>query len=173
TDRVASFFLKNCGDAALQGEAAARAIVVEEHYPADATRHFVLVSNRFNGSTYTTASSMYVWEAGQLHLYQTFPETRGAHSLTHYKMGGMHWLFMANHFDDKGNGFGVPSVIYAYTWSDSANKNVFMPVQSVSTTGAVAASYWEHDGAHYLAIANYFNGSDFSVSSPIYRLQRT
>ena len=43
-------------------------------------------------------------------------------------MGGMHWLFMANHFDDRGSGFGVPSVIYAYAWSEPEGKNVFMPV---------------------------------------------
>jgi hypothetical protein len=52
----------------------------------------------------------------------------------------VHYLIVANHFDDSGNGYGVPSLIYAYTWDAAANKNVFAPVQSLSASGAVSRS---------------------------------
>ncbi|KAJ1476704.1 hypothetical protein T484DRAFT_1823912 [Baffinella frigidus] len=186
---TASYFLGNCGEGVIRGESAGRvdagqggggmygtdveALVVHEHYPEDAVKHFVLVANRYNGSTFTTQSSLFLWNAGRLELYQEFPGTKGAHAWTHYVIGGVHYLIVANHFDDAGNGYGVPSLIYAYSWDADANKRIFAPIQSLSASGAVA---WEHfaiDGEDYLAVANYFNGSHFDIPSKVYHLPRT
>ena len=148
-------------------------LVVHEHFPAEVKRHFVLVANRFSRSTPVTVSSLYEWLGGRLIRYQGLPGTKGAHAWTHYKMGGVHYLIVANHFDDSGNGYGVPSVIYRYMWSASVNKSLFEPIQAISSAGAVAWEHFSIDGEDFLAVANYFNGSHFAISSKVYQLRST
>jgi len=70
---------------------------VEEHYPEHAASHYVVVANGFNSSasTYTANSAMYKWHGGQLHLHQTFPNTKSAYSIRYFEMGSAHYIVIA------------------------------------------------------------------------------
>jgi len=145
---------------------------IEEHYPKHTSSYYVVVANGFNFSsnTYTADSVLYKWRDGQLHLHQTFPNTKSAYSIRYFEMGNAHYIIIANHFDDNGNGYGVPSVLYRHTWVGSKYK--FVPVQSISTEGAVAWEYFELRGEGYMIVANYFNGTEFAINSTVYHVVR-
>eukprot|EP00961_Rhodomonas_salina_P037886 508903-Rhodomonas_salina.1 len=150
-------------------------LVIVENYPTTETVHYILVANAFNStsSSYTLDSALYKWDSGTFNLHQTFPSTKGATSWEYFQMGGSNYLIVANHFDDTGNGYGTPSIIYQQEWDQGEGKLIFNPIQSVSGSGAVVWRHFVIDEFDYLAVANYFNGSDFDINSKVYKLERT
>ena len=149
--------------------------VVEEYFPVRLTRHYVAVANSFDGTSYTTDSALYEWRNGNLDEVtpSPFQGTKGAHSWKHFVMGGVHHLVVANHYDDQGNGYGVPSIVYRLQYNSIRNRNVFTPIQSISTAGAASWEAFEIGEDTFLAVANYFNGSHFDINSKIFKLART
>ena len=145
---------------------------IQQHSGSHTTEHYVVVANGFNAtsSTYKVSSALYKWQNGQLVLHQEFPNTESAYSIFDFEMGAAHWLVIANHFSESKSGFGVPSILYRYSGYGSEYK--FVPVQSISTEGAVAWEYFEYAEESYLTVANYFNGTHFAINSTVYKLDR-
>ena len=115
---------------------------------------------------------MYRWAGQKLEYYQRLA-TKGAYDIEHFILEGSHYIAVINHFDHGGAGFGVDSMLYRYAWSNSEERNIFKPVQAISTDGGTACKHFEIRGQHFLAVANYFNGSHAAIKSTIYRIQRS
>lgn len=71
---------------------------------------------------------------------------------------------MANYYDGTHH---LDSTIYQW------NGKLFDTFQKVSTNGATHFTYFEIHGEHYLAVANYYDGSTHSTNSVIYKWSST
>ena len=86
--------------------------------------------------------------------------THGPYGIEHFKIDGVHYMAIANHYD---GGYKQDSVIYKW------DKGRFEEFQVISTNGASGLKYFIIEGKHYLAVAEYNDGSTTSIDSSIYK----
>ena len=186
---VLGYHLKTCEVGLLQGIVALKVetgnafdaswvrdivhLEILEHEPVFRVQKFIVVANSKNSSSSSADVMVYRWGGNEFQLYQRLSHAMGAHDIEHFVYGGLNYIIVANHFDDDGLGYGVPSTLYQYSWSKSQGRNIFQPVQAISSEGSVAWKFLDIEGQQYLATANYFNGSHYAIDSRIYRIQRT
>ena len=126
-------------------------------------RAFLAVANYYDGSNYNINSVIYEYSAStnRFEELQSIP-TKGAHDWEAILIGDRAFLAVANYHD--GSTYNINSVIYEY----SASTNRFVELQSIPTKGA---HDWESiligDRA-FLAVANYYDGSNYNINSVIY-----
>jgi hypothetical protein len=146
---------------------------IHEHFPQQNDSYYVVIANTPLTCPNSTLCEtvVYKWQSGRLRLYQRLSGP-SALSSRYFEMGEAHYLILANHYDGDGNGFGVPSVLYRYTWKESLGEYQFVPVQSIGTEGATAWEYFEWGGKSYLVVSNFFNGSSFDIHSIVYLVGR-
>ena len=133
---------------------------------------FVAIANSKNSSSNVEYTVVYRFNGDQFELFQRL-STKGAMDIEHFIFGGAHHLIVGNHFEENGAGYGVASMIYRFTWNGMENRNLFEPIQSISTNGAAALKYFEIERRHFIVAANYFNGSHAAIDSSVYELERS
>ena len=180
--------LRSCQEGLLQGTIASKVgmtanvdaswardivyIEIQEYEPVKQMQRFIVIANSKNSSSSTSDTVVYRWNGLGLDLYQRFADTKGAYDVEHFVYGGLHYILVANHFDGDGAGYGAPSMLYQYIWSRAKKRNIFKPIQAISTEGAVSWKFLEIEQRQFLVAANYFNGSHSAINSSVYRLQR-
>ena len=86
-----------------------------------------------------------------------------------FTIGNTSYLAVAN---QKSNSFNIPSNIYRFDETQPLGSQ-FVLVQQVSTNGAVDWEFFTIGNTSYLAVANYYNGKSWIISSDIYRFDQT
>ena len=121
---------------------------------------FLVFANNYDDkSRYKAKSVVYKMENNGFLLNQTL-STHGAYSIEHFTIDGVHYMAIANYYDD---GYKQNSIIYK--WS----KGKFEEFQVTSTNGASGFKFFTIDGEHYLAVAEYYDGSTYSIDSFVYK----
>jgi len=120
-----------------------------------------LVFANYNGDKLgkKAKSVVYKMENERFILNQTL-STNGPYGVEHFKIGGVHYMAIANHYV---GGYKQNSVIYK--WS----KGKFEEFQVISTNGASGFKFFTIDGEHYLAVSEYNDGSTNSIDSFVYK----
>ena len=92
-----------------------------------------------------------------------------------FQIFGNDYLIVANHFNDvDGILFGYITTSTIYFWDRSlATGPRYVPIQAVETFGAADVEIFSIDDTFYLAIANYYNGTSYEISSPVYSFTYT
>ena len=147
-------------------------IDIQEYVPSVQLQRFVIIANSKNLSSVRQDTVVYRWTGVGLAEYQRLA-SKGAHDVEHFIFGGLHYLVVANHFDEDGAGYGVASMMYQYKWDDSLQRNTFQPVQALSADGAAACKFFTIEQQSFLVVANYFNGSHATLNSSIYLVERS
>ncbi|MEA3353318.1 MAG: right-handed parallel beta-helix repeat-containing protein [Campylobacterota bacterium] len=125
--------------------------------------HYLAVANFNNETTKNLESKIYKFNGINFEQYQTLP-TSGGYDIESFEINGNSYLAVANYMDDTPT-YNQNSNIYVYNGSTS----LFEVNQTLPTSGARDFESFELNGEHYLAVANYFNGTDHNISSNIYR----
>ena len=125
---------------------------------------FLALANYYDGDEYATTSVVYVYNAATNRL-ETFQEigTIGAAHPTHFRIGDIDFLAIANMYD--GDVYEQESVVHRYNKTTAK----FEPFQAFSTTGG---RVWEHfsiGASDFLAIANTYDGEQHALISPVYQ----
>jgi hypothetical protein len=133
---------------------------------------FIAVANQYNNQQFDLDSAVYKMDAASVvTLHQLIP-TRGAYAVAFVKLpvstGFDYFLAVANHFGDADK-YAVASTIYRW----NATSKLFIETQSVATYGATHFEPFVIGSNHYLAVANYFDGTYHSVPSAIYQWSRS
>jgi len=148
------------------------AIEIQEYLPSVQLQKFVIIANSKNSTSSRADTVVYRWTGHGFAEYQRLA-SKGAHDVEHFVYGGLHYIVVANHFDDDGAGYGAASMMYQYRWNTSLQRNTFQPIQALSAEGSVAWKFFSIEQQHFLVVANYFNGSHASINSSVYLLERT
>ena len=135
-----------------------------EHFAVNGT-HYLAVANQYNGTSNGIDSVIYV--LGGNGLFQEFQRIRtdGAWDWEYFSANGSHYLAVANFYSGNSMYYGIQAVVYRLGDSGS-----FEESQRLPTTGALSLEHFQMDGAHYLAVANFYNGSSHNIDSAIYEL---
>ncbi|RKZ67812.1 MAG: hypothetical protein DRQ48_09330, partial [Gammaproteobacteria bacterium] len=126
--------------------------------------YYLAVANSYNGSTYNINSVIYKWNTSTLQFdsYQSIA-TNCASDWKFFTIGTDHYLVVANNYNDST--YNVNSVIYK--WNTGTLQ--FDSYQSIATIGASDWKNFTIGSDHYLAVANYYNGTTRNVNSVIYK----
>jgi 6-phosphogluconolactonase (cycloisomerase 2 family) len=121
--------------------------------------------NNRDDSTYNVKSRIYRLStaSGRFELVQEV-DTSGAVDWEAFTLNGTAYLAVANRYD--GSSYNVKSRIYR---PHSTISDLFELWQEIDTSGAQDWEVFTLEGAAYLALANYYDGSSFNVKSCIYR----
>ncbi len=105
-------------------------------------------------------------------MYQTL-ETAGAVAVETFEIFGNNYLIIGNHFNDEDDVlFGYITFSTMYFWDRSpADGPKYVPIQKIQTFGASDVEIFRIENDYYLAVANYYNGTNFDISSQIYRFR--
>ena len=130
---------------------------------------YLAVANWFNDTSYDIMSHIYRYSArdDKFVLVQEVP-TSGAADWQAFRLGGATYLAVANSLNDT-TGRATLSRIYRH----SEATGQFEMVQEVATTGAADWEDFTLGGATYLAVANWFDGENHTVTSRVYRHSAT
>ena len=121
---------------------------------------FLVFANYYGDSLGNKAKSVvYKMENKRFVLIQTL-STHGAYGIETFKIDGVHYMAIANHYD---GGYKQNSVIYK--WSTGK----FEEFQVISTNGASGFKFFTIEGDHYLGVAEYRDGSTNSIESFVYK----
>ena len=99
--------------------------------------------------------------SGNARIPQRIP-TNGALDWEHFTIDGAHYLAVANYRN--GDNYNSDSVVYV-----RGVNGQFEEFQRIPTSGAYDWKYFTIDGAHYLAVANHYNGNTYNIDSVVYR----
>jgi len=133
-------------------------------------RSLVAVANQFDGSGYNIDSAIYEWSPSanppSLNLFQQL-STSGAYAFTALDLpvsgtSTDSFLAVANHYDDT-TAYSALSRVYRLSGG------AYTEVASLQTYGAAHIESFSVGGGHYLAVANFFDGTFHTVDSDIYR----
>ena len=100
--------------------------------------------------------------------YQDLPTSR-AYAVEHFNINGSLFLAFANFQSNTDDNYNTDSFIYKF--NDSSGE--FSLYQTIGTNGGRDVEYFTISGEHYLAVANYFNGTTNRLNSVLYRWNGT
>ena len=103
-----------------------------------------------------------------LEKYQDLP-TRRAYAVEHFNINGSLFLAFANFQSNTDDNYNTDSFIYKF--NDSSGE--FSLYQTIGTNGGHDVKYHTISGEHYLAVANYFNGTTTRLNSVLYHWNGT
>ena len=90
--------------------------------------------------------------------------TRGGLAVEHFTINGNRFLAFANYKSDIK---GLITDSFIYKQNDSTGN--FSRYRAIGTRGAVDMEYFKIADEHYLAVANYFDGTSYRLNSVIYQ----
>ena len=90
--------------------------------------------------------------------------TKGGSDVEHFTIDGTRFLAFANHYSDT-EGHNIDSFIY----KQNDSTGIFFLYQTLGTHGGIDIEYFKIGDQHYLAVANYYNGTSFRQNSVIYQ----
>ena len=123
---------------------------------------FLAISNYWDGSSYSTNSSIYKWNSDKFEKIQDIP-TEGAVSSETFAISNETFIAFANHYSQQKRE-SVQSAVFK--WSGQK----FVKLQSFETYGARDVKSFSDNGSTFLAFANYRRGSgQYDINSPIYK----
>lgn len=136
-----------------------------ESFTIDGETYLAVANMRNNLRSYNINSVIYKWSGSSFTEFQAIP-TNGAADWESFSIDGKTYLAVANHHDDVTS-YNTDSKIYEW------NGSIFVEIQSFETHGAMDWESFTIDGETYLASANSYNGSTFTINSKIYRWDGT
>ena len=98
-------------------------------------------------------------QTGKLTLHQTL-QTRGPYGLEYFSIADKHFLAVANFYY---GGYQLDSAVFQW------NGQRFVVFQKIPTKGGSYFSSFTINREKYLAVANYHDGSTYSIKSVIYK----
>ena len=123
---------------------------------------FLAISNYWDGSSYSTNSSIYKWNSDKFEKIQDIP-TEGAVSSETFAISNETFIAFANHYSQQKRELAQSAV---FKWSGQQ----FVKLQSFQTYAARDVKSFSDNGSTFLAFANYRRGSNqFNINSPIYK----
>ncbi|MBN2443903.1 MAG: hypothetical protein JXJ04_21250 [Spirochaetales bacterium] len=125
--------------------------------------HYLVVANSYNGSIYNIPSEIIKWNGINFTENYQLIETHAAYDWEFFTIGENYFLIVANHYN--GTTYNIDSELYQW---DDGNKN-FVFIQGIPTNGANDWEYFTSHGAAYLAVANYYSGTEYTINSRIYK----
>ena len=90
--------------------------------------------------------------------------TRGGSDVEHFTIKGNRFLAFANHNSDT-EGLNIDSFIY----KQNDSTRIFFLYQTLGTHGGIDMEYFKTGDQHYLAVANFENGTSYRLNSVIYQ----
>ena len=124
-------------------------------------QHFLFSSNAYNGSTYVVDSQLWRWDGANFVPFQTI-RIPGGSSGRYYQFNGRHFLLVTSYYT--GSSYLTESVLYE--WDGQR----FGEFQRFYGEEVFAGEMFQGtDGAHYLALVNYYNGSIYHLGSKVHR----
>ena len=90
--------------------------------------------------------------------------TRGASDVEHFTINGNRFLAFANHNSDTE---GINTDSFIYKQNDSTG--IFFLYQTLGTHAGIDMEYFKIGDQHYLAVANFHNGTSYRQNSVIYQ----
>ena len=90
--------------------------------------------------------------------------TKGGSDVEHFTIDGARFLAFANFKSDTE---GVNTDSFIYKQNDSTG--IFFVYQTLGTHGGIDMEYFKTGDQHYLAVANYYNGTSYRQNSVIYQ----
>lgn len=125
---------------------------------------YLAVANSYNDTSYSISSRIYSHSAmtNQFEVMQEI-DTCGARDWEAFTLNGATYLAVANYQNKTTT--NIKSRIYRY----SAITSRFKVVQEVDTNGARGWEAFTLNGTTCLAVANFYNGRTYNVTSRIYR----
>ena len=126
---------------------------------------YLAVANHFNGTSYEVMSRIYRFSntTSQFEQLQEVA-TSGATDWEAFVIEGTTYLAVANYWND-GKSRNIMSHIYRH----STTSGHFELMQEIPTIGAVDCEAFTLNGVVHLAVANYYDGSNYNLMSRIYR----
>ena len=123
------------------------------------------VANHFNGSNDDITSRIYRYSntTSRFELLQEVA-TSGAADWEAFVIEGATYLVVANQRSD-GINYNIMSHIYRH----STTSGQFELMQEIATNGALDWQAFTMNGVVHLAVANYYDGSNYNLMSRIYR----
>jgi len=126
-----------------------------------ANKHYLAVTNRYDGTLYRLDSTVYQWNGKLFVSFQKLSK-RGASHFTYFKIYGENFLAVANQYD--GSTTSTKSVIYK--WSSGK----FNSFQDISTKGAFGCTAFVINGDTFIAFANQYSSQNkYSVESTVFK----
>ena len=123
---------------------------------------FLAISNYWDGSSYSTNSSIYKWNSDKFEKIQDIP-TEGAVSSETFAISNETFIAFANHYSQQKRELAQSAV---FKWSGQQ----FVKLQSFQTYAARDVKSFSDNGSTFLAFANYRSGSgQNNINSPIYK----
>ena len=135
---------------------------------------YLAVANFENGSTYNIKSNIYRFVAAtnastsnttstpQLVLHQQL-DTNGARDCCAFSINSTSYLAVANWHNMSG--YNTKSNIYRFNTTTS----LFVLFQQIDTNGAFDWEFFTINNVNFLAVANHYSGTSYSIKSAIYR----
>ncbi len=165
----------DCG-AALQ-QLATLGAMEARHFTIDGSLYLAF-ADFYNGSSFTeTPSFIYRWLDRQSCFgtkgscgtpYQVLP-SGNARGLEPLAIGTQHFLVSSNYYD--GTSYNIDSKIYRWmrpAGCFGSGAACGVPFQRIPTSGAAGAKVFVIGDKTYLAIANYFDGTQYRLNSPLH-----
>jgi hypothetical protein len=94
--------------------------------------------------------------------------TTGASDCEFFSIGSQSYLAISNEQDMQSSSSSYSTNSLILRW----NGGVFVPFTSIPTTGAMDVAYFTIGSQSYLAVANWYNGTAYSINSQVLRLAR-
>ena len=133
-----------------------------------AGQHYLAFANHHNGSTGSVNSRIYKWNGTQFdtNVFQNIG-TAHARQMRHFEFAGQHFLGIMNSYN--GSTYNLSSYVYKWngTQFDTANPVAFPTNHGWGIEG------FSIGARHFVAFANYHNGSSFTIPSRIYEWNGT
>ena len=132
--------------------------------------HLAIANHRDNArdDIWNVSSLIYRYDGSSFVPAQEIP-TFGATDWEYFELDGIAHLVVANNCDGnfRDTNYRVKSIVYRF------NGAHFVPMQEISTFGAMDWEYFELGGVAHLAVANHRDGNNYHVNSVIYRFNGT
>ena len=90
--------------------------------------------------------------------------TKGGSDVEHFTIDGTRFLAFANYMSDT-EGHNTDSFIY----KQNNSTGIFFLYQTLGTHGGIDMEYFKIGDQHYLAVANYYDGTSYRQNSVIYQ----
>jgi hypothetical protein len=128
--------------------------------------YYLAVANKETDTSYNTNSYVYQWNNTRFDTTNPVATiaTSGANDWEHFTIGDNNYLVVANYYSNTG-GYNIPSRIYKW----NITSKTFVQIQELATNGAFDCEYFAIGNDHYLAIANYYDGTTYNINSRIYK----
>eukprot|EP00438_Fugacium_kawagutii_P016462 Skav211455 [mRNA] locus=scaffold379:130542:131870:- [translate_table: standard] len=125
-----------------------------------------LDSDTDGASRHNIDSKIYKWNAASssFEVQQNIP-TSGAHGLAAFIIADVQYLAVANYYDSDVASHNIASKIYQW----NASSGSFEVLQNIQTSGAHGWADFTMADVQYLAVANYFDGTSYSIDSKVYK----